>query len=110
MDEKAKNSRELKKFWSEKIAHWQISGKSGSQWCREQGLSYQYFNHWKKTLLTQDSTKIADQFTELVDDSPDEGKSGIKIQYEDLLLHVDIDFDGETLRRLLLLLTRAFPC
>jgi len=111
MDEKAKKSRELKKFWSEKLAHWQISGKSGTQWCKEQGLSYHYFNHWKKVLLVeQNPTKIAEQFSELVDEPSRAEDSGVKIQYEDLLLHVDIDFDGETLRRLILLLQRAFPC
>jgi hypothetical protein len=111
MDEKAKNSKELKKFWSEQLAHWQISGKSGPQWCKEQRLSYQYFTYWKKTLLVeQNPTKIANPFSELVDETSRSENSGIKIQYEELLLHVDIDFDGETLRRLILLLERGFPC
>jgi hypothetical protein len=111
MDKTAKNSKELRKFWSAKLAEWQISGKNGSQWCKEEGLSYQYFTYWKKTLLVeQDSSKIASQFTELVDEPSETKDSGIKIQCNDLLLHVDMGFDSETLRRLILLLQRAFPC
>ncbi|MCB1116526.1 MAG: hypothetical protein KDK71_08660 [Chlamydiia bacterium] len=111
MNEAAKNSKELRKFWSEKLAAWQLSGKNGAEWCREQKLSYQYFTYWKKELLVeQNPTTIASQFTELVDELPETKDSGIKIQYDDLLLHVDIDFDSETLRRLILLLQRALPC
>ena len=111
MDEKARNSKELRNFWSEKLAHWQMSGKNGAQWCREQKLSYQYFTYWKKELLVEHNpTKIASQFSELIDEPSENEGSGIKIQYEELVLRVDVDFDGETLRRLILLLRRAFPC
>lgn len=111
MDEKAKNSKELRNFWSERLAHWQMSGKNGAQWCKEQKLSYQYFKYWKKELLVeQNPTKIAKQFSELVDEPSTNINSGIRIQHEEFLLHVDIDFDAETLRRLILLLERAFPC
>lgn len=111
MDERAKNSKELRKFWEEQLAHWQISRKDGKQWCKEQKLSYQYFTYWKKALLVEkDSREIASQFTELVDEPLETKNSGIKIQCEDFLLHVDVDFDSETLRRLILLLQRAFPC
>jgi hypothetical protein len=111
MNEEAKNSRELKKIWSEKLAHWQISGKSGMEWCKEHGLSYKYFTYWKKELLVeQNPTEIAKQFSELVDEPSTRVSSGIRIQHEEFLLHVDIDFDAETLRRLILLLERAFPC
>lgn len=103
---------DLKKFWSEKLAHWQMSGKNGAQWCREQGLSYKHFNHWKKALMVEgDPQKIAEQFTELTDEPLEESTgSGIKLQCKGFLLHVDVDFDGETLRRLILLIMRAFPC
>lgn len=111
MDKVAKNSRELRKFWSEKLAQWQLSGKNGSQWCKEQKLSYQYFIYWKKVLsVEQESREIASQFTELVDEPLETKNSGIKIQCDDLFLHVNVDFDSETLRRLILLLQRAFPC
>lgn len=111
MYKKATNSRELKTFWKEKIAHWQISGKTGAEWCREQGISYHSFTQWKKTFLVEaNPIKIAEQFSELVDEPSKAEDSGIKVQCEELLLHVDIDFDGETLRRLILLLQRAFPC
>ena len=111
MEEAAKNSKELRKFWEEQLAHWQISGKNGKQWCKEQKLSYQYFTYWKKTLLVeQDASRIASQFTELIDEPLETKDSGIKIQCNDLLLHVEVDFNSETLRRLILLLQRAFPC
>ena len=111
MDKTAKNSKELRKFWSAKLAEWQISGKNGTQWCKEEGLSYQYFTYWKKTLLVEkDSSEIASQFTELVDEPSEIKDSGIKIQCNDLLLHVDVDFNSEALRRLILLLQRALPC
>jgi hypothetical protein len=111
MDKTAKNSKELREFWREKLAQWQLSGKNGSQWCREQQLSYQYFSYWKRTLLVeQDAREIASQFTELVNEPLETKASGIKIQCDDLFLHVDVDFDSETLRRLILLLQRAFPC
>ena len=87
------------------------SGKNGKQWCKEQKLSYQYFTYWKKTLLVeQDASRIASQFTELIDEPLETKDSGIKIQCNDLLLHVEVDFNSETLRRLILLLQRAFPC
>lgn len=111
MDKVAKNSKELRKFWSEKLAQWQLSRKNGSQWCKEQKLSYQSFTYWKKVLLVeQESREIASQFTELVDKPLETKDSGIKIQCDDLLLHVDVDFNSETLRRLILLLQRAFSC
>ena len=111
MKETAKNSKELRKFWRGKLADWQISGKSGAQWCKEEGLSYHYFTYWKKALLVErEPIKIIDGFTELVDKTSKSEGSGIKIQYDDLLLAVDINFDVETLRRLILLLRRVFPC
>ena len=111
MNEKAKKSKALKEFWSERLAHWQISGKNGMQWCKEQGLSYGHFNYWKKELLIeQNPTEISKQFSELEDEPSGKISSGIRIQHEEFLLHVDVDFDAETLRRLILLLERAFPC
>ena len=118
MDKEAKTSSVLRKFWKEKLEEWEASGKSGARWCQEQQLSYHYFTHWKKILLSDKKTpepktlpdpKELSSFTELSDSPSGIEGSGVKIQHENFMLHLDRNFDPKSLGRILLLL-RTFSC
>lgn len=118
MDKEAKTSKLLRDFWKEKLEAWEASGKSGSLWCKEQQLSYHYFTHWKKILLSEKKPpeakispdpKELSSFTELSDSPSGTEGSGVKIQHKNFILHLDRNFDPQSLGRILLLL-RSFAC
>lgn len=118
MDKEAPTSKVLRAFWKEKLEDWEASGKSGALWCKEQQLSYHYFTHWKKILFSEKKNpepktlpdpKEPSSFTELSDSPSGIEGSGVKIQHENLIIHLDRNFDPKSLGRILLLL-RTFAC
>ncbi len=49
---KSANTRDVKKegFWRNKLEQWKESGKSQSQFCREEGLNPNTFSSWKRVI------------------------------------------------------------
>ena len=111
-----KNSKVLRDFWKGKIEAWEGSGKSGARWCKEHELSYYYFTHWKRILSSEKKPsesnaspdpKEHSSFTELSDSPSAIEGSGIKIQCESIILHIDRNFDPQSLGRILRLLRNS---
>ena len=86
---------EIQRSWQARIAQQQNSGLSIEHWCRENQVSSCRFHYWKSKLFPK---KIdATCFTELVDVK----NVGITIEYSDIRIHLDPNFDAATLKRCL---------
>lgn len=84
--------------WLEKITQQKNSGKSASQWCRENGFSYQTFLSWRKRLCFLEIEKQS-PFIELFENSSEPTWMEITIHGAKLVLAKK--FNRETLIRLI---------
>ena len=84
--------------WLEKITQQRSSEKSVSEWCRENGLSYQTFLFWRKRLLSIEIEKQS-PFTELFENSSEPTWMEITIPGAKLVLAKK--FNREALIRLI---------
>jgi hypothetical protein len=62
------NVKTSEKQWSERIEQQRASGKSVSQWCREQDICYQTFLNWRKR-LSQVQVMKSSPFVEIFEES-----------------------------------------
>ncbi len=92
-----KNNQNLSKNqrWEVCISTWKASGKSARQWCKERSISPSTFRYWQDKFSPEKLDPIA--FVEI----PQEQSAGIKIQCQEFEIHVDKEFDQETLSRCL---------
>ena len=95
--------------WSKRIEEWRKSKKSAKGWCRENQIVYTTFLGWCKRLNCEDAFepvntpyKIAG-FVELKDSQRQDStaSSAISIEYAGALIHLQANFDQETLRKCL---------
>jgi hypothetical protein len=57
---------ERARTWQQHITDWQVSGVSGSAYCKQQSLVYHQFVYWRQKLTpTEDSPKQAHAATGL---------------------------------------------
>jgi len=57
--------------WSEKIKTQKLSNKSEVTWCREQGISYNTFQYWKKRINLRNPQKSKKrEFIKIPEDHP----------------------------------------
>jgi hypothetical protein len=81
--------------WEERILQQQNSGLSITRWCREYQVVECQFYYWKSKLFPRQVETSG--FTELVDVK----NTGVTIEYNDMLIHLDPNFDEVTLKRCL---------
>jgi len=79
--------------WSARISAWRTSGKSGAAWCRDNGIGYYQFQYWREKLLRPGQQKKSGQFVQLKVAS-----TSLRIEYNDIYLHVSSGFDPALLR------------
>ena len=73
------------------VDNWKSSGKSARQWCQEHNISTSTFSGWKDKFYDQKIEKSS--FVEI----SKELSTGITIKYKELEIHIDKDFDEQTL-------------
>ena len=94
-------SIEQKNEWKEKILKQNESGLSISRWCQENEELSERFYYWKKKLFQSDIEKGS--FIELKQENLPKhtSKTGIKIEYEGIVFHLENDFDISSLKKCL---------
>ena len=94
-------SEKQKNEWKEKVLNQEASGLSIKRWCRENGESAYIFHYWKSKLFQKELTQ--DSFIEIKNNEPlkRSEESGVQIEYEGFLLHLEKDFDSFSLVRCL---------
>ena len=93
-------SSETKRLaWEEKIRLRRESGLSIERWCRENQVSPHTFHYWKDRLFPKVILNRS-CFTELADARA----SGISIECQGILIHLDKHFEPSTLKRFLAVL------
>lgn len=103
-------SEEQKQQWKEKILSQKNSGTSIAAWCRKNKISDHLFYYWKRKLFPAPTVSLS-SFTEVPFEKRShclevEG-SGIKIEYQEVRIHLDKHFDSPTLKRCLAALKEA---
>ena len=100
--------KNLRNSWKLKIKNWQVSGKSGKQWCREHGEAEHLFYYWKKRFfqpINNINSKKAtiinfpQSFVELTDKN-NATDTGIEIEAHSIKLRLNKDFDTESLTQI----------
>ena len=97
-------SEEKKQHWREQFQKQRDSGLSIKQWCYENQITEHAFYYWRARLLPK-PTLSRSQFTEIADSK----NVGISIEYKDMSIRLDSNFDPLTLKKCLAVL-REIPC
>lgn len=100
METREKQEQPLRRGeWEEKLKRWEESGLNGAAWCRRESISYQTFCNWKKRLVQKKagSKRATDSFLEL----KAEERGGIVLEYQEMRIHLDRDFDALALKQCL---------
>jgi len=79
--------------WPAKLSEWRMSGKSGSAWCRDNGISYYQFQYWQKKQRRASQLVKTGQFVPLKVAS-----TSLRIECNGIYLHVSCGFDPALLR------------
>ena len=102
--------------WKDRVLEWQASGKSARAWCFENHIPITTFHSWKarlkklpndKSSVKPKARKVKQAFIELKDQQS--GDSGLILEYEEVKIHLQANFDSLILRRCLDCL-RGVPC
>ena len=116
MREEVKRSKNLRKFWQEKLEEWETSGLSGSAWCRKNQLSYYQFNYWRNIFISKSSPSKSlsvcqEDFIEIKEESkPEEGSSGIELQWNQLNISLNKQCHESTLKKLFRVMGEVESC
>ena len=97
---------EQKQDWKNYIEGWRRSGKSASEWCKENEIGYHKFLYWR-TRFSQKEEKqnsMTTAFIELPEDKSN--AAGITIEYKNLCIRLSKQFDHSTLQSLIVFLRR----
>ncbi len=87
-------SEERKLQWKKKILEQRSSGLSIPSWCRQNGVAFQNFHYWQKTLFPNDSITHT-SFVQIEDKRP---KPAIILSYKEYSIHLTEHFDSSTLK------------
>lgn len=116
MKKEVKQSTTLRKFWQEKLEEWETSGLSGSSWCKKNQLSYSQFNYWRSIFINKPSPSNGmsvsqEDFIEIKEKiPPEEGSSGIELQWNQLSISLGKQFHESTLKKLLRVMSQVESC
>lgn len=88
--------------WNQKIRLQKESGLSIERWCRDNQISSGLFHYWKTRLLPKTPLDRS-SFVEALDPK----KTGITLEYKDILIHLDKHFDPHILQQCLAALKMA---
>lgn len=91
-------SLEKKLEWQERIRKQQESGLPIERWCRENQIAKHTFCYWRDKLSSKSLSRSS--FSELKDVE----KTGIKLEYSGIFIHLDKDFESSTLKNCLAVL------
>ncbi len=80
-------------LWKERLRLWKTSGKSGSEWAKEQHIPYPTFCYWRRKL----ADLTAKPFVELVDISHTPRE--LLLEWQGVAIRLSNDFDAHTLKR-----------
>jgi hypothetical protein len=95
--------------WDDIIAQWKASGKTASDWCRENNIDYKAFIYRRSRLQVNNVKAQSIQRSSFVElPNNQSAKAGIEIQVCGLSLLLHKDFDPPTLMRCLQVLVK--PC
>ena len=89
--------------WKARIHNQKLSDKSIRKWCKENKLSSNAFYYWRSKLFPKEIKRS--NFIELTDNK----STGITIEYREVHIHLDKDFDLLTLKSCLAAL-RSLRC
>lgn len=79
--------------WSEKIKKQKLSNKNAATWCKEQGISYNTFQYWRKRIKKiNPEGPIKDPFLEIPEEHP-----LIEVSLRGIRLAISKDFDRSAL-------------
>ena len=92
-------SQEKRQEWEENIYKQHESGFSIERWCRENHIPSHCFHYWRDKVFPKASLNRS-AFTELADVK----ETGITVEYRQICIHLDREFDASTLKRFLKLL------
>ena len=81
------------------IEEWKESGLSAAKWCRQRGLRYNQFDHWRRQTPPKTNSFDISSFVEVGSEST--LIAGVVIEYQDLRIRLDKNFDTDTLRQCL---------
>ncbi len=90
--------------WQQKIRLQKESGLSIERWCRDNKISSALFHYWKTRLFPKTPLDRS-SFVE----ASDPKKTGITLEYKDIFIHLDKQFDPNILQQCLAAL-KATPC
>ena len=82
--------------WSDRLAAWQTSGKTGAAWCRDNGIGYYQFQYWRDKLRRTKPGASVGQFVPLTIVAPP-----LRLECNGVLLHVASGFDPNLLREVI---------
>ena len=90
-------------FWEDTFKAWEVSGQTITAWCQEKNLSYNTFCKWRVRLSKPSLIKTS--FLEI----KEEKSSSLKLEYHGIHIHLDQNFDPQTLKKCLQAL-QGFKC
>ena len=90
-------------LWETRVREWEKSGKTAYAWCRDIGVPYQPFLSWRRRLSNRPLQPVV-TFVELP--QAKSGGSGLEVDMAGAKIHLDKDFDDETLFRCLQVMRR----
>jgi hypothetical protein len=90
--------KDLRENWERYLEQWKASGLTGSEWCRENNLTYCVFLYWKKKLNS------SHPFVELKDSST---VSEIEVEFQGFLIRLSKNFDEQTFQKCVQTLKRT---
>lgn len=96
-------SSEKTQEWKERILKQRKSGFSVNSWCLQNNISTHTFYYWKDKLYPKNGCKVDLShtcFTELIDQQG----TGITLEYQEIRIHLDKQFDPSTLKQCLKIL------
>lgn len=103
-------SEEQKQEWKKRVIDQRSSGLSAAKWCSQNKIANNTFHYWSKKLFPVPAV-TSSSFTEISIEKRDpclESKdSGIKVEYQEIYIHLDKCFDPKTLKQCLSALKEA---
>lgn len=101
----------IKDQWKECVFNQRQSGLSIAAWCRHNNITPHTFYYWRDKFFPKTSVKRADfkEISEHQNIVPQSSKSGVCLQYREICIHLDQQFDVVTLKECLQIL-KELPC
>jgi hypothetical protein len=97
--------------WRAKVTQQRESRLSIASWCHQNDIAVHTFYYWRNRLFPKTTIKRSD-FEEIPEQQkPDtqNQKSGVRLMYQEFCIHLELQFDTETLK-LCLKALKELPC